>query len=118
MCVRSPASRSRNSRSTPTAPPSTAASTSRRSASLQESETTSAPRSIRSLPLRGRDHLDAAQREVEQLVELLARERLALGGRLHFDEPAVAGRDDVEVDVGARVLRVVEVEERLAVDDP
>ncbi len=43
---------------------------------------------------------------------------LAFRGRLHLDQTAVAAHDDVEVDLGTRVLRVVEVEERLAVDDP
>ena len=42
----------------------------------------------------------------------------ALGGRLHLDELALAGHDDVQVDVGGRVLGVVEVEQRLAADDP
>src|SRR5579862_1288956 len=55
--------------------------------------------------------------EGEQLVERLARERVALRGRLHLDEPAVAGHDDVHVRVRVRVLGVVEVEERDAVDD-
>ena len=40
-----------------------------------------------------------------------------LGGRLDLDQPAVAGHDDVGVDLGARVLGVVEVAEQLAADD-
>ena len=40
--------------------------------------------------LRLRDHLDAARREVEQLVEPVARERRALGRRLHLDHAPVA----------------------------
>src|SRR5579862_5814967 len=55
--------------------------------------------------------------EGEELVERLARERVALRGRLHLDEPAVAGHDDVHVRVRVRVLGVVEVEERDAVGD-
>ena len=55
--------------------------------------------------------------EREQLVEVGARERRALGGRLDLDEAAVAGHDDVRVDLGGRVLGVVEVEQRHAVDD-
>ena len=55
--------------------------------------------------------------EREQLVERRARERIALGGRLHLDQPAVAGHHDVHVGVGVRVLGVVEVEQRHAVDD-
>src|SRR5512135_2465439 len=59
----------------------------------------------------------AGRREVEHGGKRLARVRLALGGRLHLDEPAVAGDHRVEVDRGGRVLLVVEVEPRLAVDD-
>ena len=55
--------------------------------------------------LRRRELLDPAGGEVEQLVEQLPREGVALGGRLHLDEPPVAGHDDVHVDLGARVLR-------------
>ena len=55
--------------------------------------------------------------ERQQVVEVGARERRALGGRLDLDEAAVAGHDDVGVDLGGRVLRVVEVEQRHAVDD-
>ena len=62
--------------------------------------------------------VDAAGRQREQLVEVRARERRALGGRLHLDQPAVAGHHDVRVDLGGRVLAVVEVEQRHAVDDP
>ena len=47
----------------------------------------------------------------------VAAERRGLGRALHLDEPAVAGLDDVHVDVGARVLLVGEVEQRLAVHD-
>ena len=39
--------------------------------------------------------------EREQLVERGARERGALGGRLHLDQPAVAGHHHVGVDLGA-----------------
>ena len=46
------------------------------------------------------------------------RERHALGGPLDLDEVAGPGHHDVEVDLGARVLVVAEVEPRLAVDDP
>ena len=42
----------------------------------------------------------------------------ALGGALHLDEAALAGHHHVHVDLGARVLRVVEVEARQRVDDP
>ena len=50
-------------------------------------------------------------------VERVLVERLALGGALHLDEAAVAGHDDVHVDVGLRVLLVGEIEQRHAVDD-
>ena len=64
--------------------------------------------------LLGANPLDPTRCELEQLVELLPRERRPLGGRLDVDVRAVAGHDDVEVDVGLRVLGVVEVEQRLA----
>ena len=64
------------------------------------------------LGLRLAELLDAGLGEREQVVERGARERRALGRRLHLDEAAVAGHDDVGVDLGGRVLRVVEVEQR------
>src|SRR5688572_20702731 len=110
-CVRSPASRSRSSRSRPIAPPSAAATNSLTATSIHDS-------SGKGVLLCPRDLRDAARREIEQLVELLAGERRALGGRLHLDEPAVPRHHDVHVGLGGRVLGVLEVEERLAVDDP
>src|SRR5688500_18088032 len=96
-CVRKPASWSRNSRSRPIAPPSTAASSSRRRASVVErSGTVGRDRVL----LRDRDLLDAARREIEQVVEQVPRERVALGGRLHLDEAAVGGHHDVHVGLG------------------
>ena len=68
--------------------------------------------------LREADLVDPAGGEVEERVELTARERRRLGGRLHLDQSPVAGHDDVHVRLGPRVLRVVEVEERDTVDDP
>src|SRR6185369_3781651 len=38
--------------------------------------------------------------------------------RLDLDQPAIAAHDDVHVHVRGRVLAVVQVEERLAADDP
>src|SRR5918992_5775664 len=67
--------------------------------------------------LRGAQPFDAVLGQRQQLVQVRARERRALGGRLHLDQPAVAGHDDVRVDLGGRVLAVVEVEQRDAVDD-
>ncbi len=70
------------------------------------------------LRLRRAERLDPAGGEVEQIVEQVARERLLLGRRLHLDEPAVPGHDDVHVRLGRGVLLVVEVEHGLAADDP
>ena len=53
-----------------------------------------------SRPLRRRDLIDALRAEGEHLVQLLARERRPLGGRLHLDQPPIARHDDVEVDLG------------------
>ena len=69
-------------------------------------------------PRPGRAQLaDPARGEHEEVVEVRARERRALGRGLHLDEPAFAGHDDVRVDLGGRVLRVVEVEQGHAADD-
>src|SRR5581483_5449373 len=107
-CVRRPACRSRSSRSRPIAPPRTAATKSR---SRTPAQPMCAARARRlgelmrdSLGLERGDLADPGGREPEQLVERLPREGVALGGRLHLDEPSVAGHDDVHVGVGARVL--------------
>src|ERR671911_2709930 len=97
-CVRSPASRSRSSRSRPIAPPSAAATNSLTATSTHES-------SGKGVPLCPRDLRDSSRREVEQLVELLARERQALGGRPHPDELALPRHHDVHVGLGGRILR-------------
>src|SRR5436189_1859506 len=122
-CVRSPAPRSRSSRSMPIAPPSTAATDSRsRTCGQVRSGTAATARRLGEcngdrLGLQLADLGDAGLGEGEQLVEALAREGLALGGRLDLDEAAVAGHHDVHVRVGVRVLGVIEIEQRQAVDD-
>src|SRR5918999_5322589 len=68
--------------------------------------------------LRGAEALDARGGEREQLVERRARERCALGGGLDLHQAAVTGNHHVGVDLGGRVLGVVEVEQGLPVDDP
>src|SRR6476661_5296489 len=116
-CVRKPASRSRSSRSRPTAPPRPAATTTRSSSCSQVSVGISS-RSIERRLLDRANRRDPRSTEIEQLVELLAVERGPFGGRLHLDQPFVAGHDDVQVHFGARVLDVVQVEQQLAADDP
>src|SRR2546421_3383811 len=118
-CVRNPACRSRSSRSMPIAPPRPAAMTSRKRTCGQARVGPTALRtwSIDGLLLESCDLLDAPLGEPEQLVEPLPGERILLGRRLHLDEAAVAGHDDVHVRVRVRVLRVVEVEHRDAADD-
>src|SRR5215211_3876280 len=110
-CVRSPASRSRSSRSRPIAPPSAAATTRRR-------RTSQVPTSGTRRCLLGGDELfDPGRGELEQLVEAVERERLCLGGRLHLDQAPAPGHRHVHVDLRARVLLVGQVEEGDAVDD-
>src|SRR5262249_5514422 len=60
---------------------------------------------------------DAQVREIEQRVQRVAAERDRLGGPLHFDEAPVSRLDDVHVHVGAAVVVVGQIKERLAVDD-
>src|SRR3954466_9753848 len=117
-CVRNPACRSRSSRSRPTAPPRRAATRSRRRTCGHSSVGTALRKcNGDGFRLDLADPGDALLREVDELVEGGARERILLGGRLHLDQPPVAGHDDVHVGVGVRVLGVVEVEERHAFDD-
>src|SRR5436190_1380861 len=116
-CVRRPASRSRSSRSRPSTAPSAAASATRPSTSGQPSVgRLEASGSTDSLLLSSGDPLDPERRELEQLVQLLARERLLLRGRLHLDQPPAAGHHDIHVHLGGRILGVVEIEQRLALD--
>src|SRR4029450_5783343 len=117
MCVRNPASRPRRSRSSPPAPPSAAATTTRSNASGQLSDGISAS-SIERGPLRRADLLDPARAEIEQLAQRLPVERRALGRRLHLHEASASGHDEVQVDLRARILLVVEVEQQLAGDEP
>src|SRR5438874_8776519 len=117
-CVRRPASRSRSSRSTPIRPPRIAASESRRSDSSQLSVGRLLDASCSNgFFLRGRELLDAPRSELEQVVEAGPAEGRPLGGRLHLDQGAVAGHDDVHVDLGGRVLGIIEVEQRYSVHD-
>src|SRR5919201_5779892 len=117
MCVRNPASRSRNSRSRPTAPPRAAAITTRSSDSSHDREGIS-PSSIERRLLRLANRRDATLAEIEQRIERRPVEGRALRGRLHLDQPPARGHDHVQVDLGARVLLVVEVEQQLPADDP
>src|SRR5512132_4097319 len=113
VCGRSPASCPRSSRSAPIAPPRTPATTRRTRTSAQLISG-----STNGLSLSDSDLLDTTRGQVEQDIELVAVERRALGRRLHLDQPAVAGHDHIHVHLGGGILDVVEVEERLALDDP
>src|SRR5579871_3572126 len=115
--VRSPASRSCSWRSKPTAPPSAAARSRRRSACQPSRVGTLLARSSNGLLLEPLQLVDAFGGQIQQLVEPGAVERNALGSRLHLDEAAVARHHHVHVDVGGRVLRVVEVEQGNTLDD-
>src|SRR5438094_2965167 len=85
-CVRSPASRSRSSRSTPIKPPSTAASASRSSDSSQFSVGRLDASCSNGFLLHCGEFLYPDRREFEQLVEPRAAERGPLGRRLYLDE--------------------------------
>src|SRR5436305_12346331 len=96
-CVRMPASRSRISRSNPIIPPRPHANARRTSASHPVSPGMLLTRCIDGLLLEDGEVFDPRNREIEQLVEPCPVERHLLGGRLDFDEAAVAGPDDVDV---------------------
>src|SRR4051812_46622119 len=87
-CVRRPACRSRNSRSAPTAAPSTAATPKQSTMCPQPSVGTAAARLRKikrdSFCLQLGDPPDPGLGEAEQLVERRACERIALGRRLHL----------------------------------
>src|SRR6266540_2482013 len=108
-CVRTPASRSRSSRSTPTDAPSAAAIASRPTASQSPRACALVARSINRLLLARRELVDAGGGEIEQRIQSVAVEGHALRGRLHLDEASVPRHHDVQIDLGARVLDVVEV---------
>src|ERR1051326_6606147 len=117
--VRRTASRARSSRLKPSPPPSAAASARRARSSSQPSDgTVLSNRRLEHRELRLRDPVDSLPGEIEQRVEQLAREGLALGRCLHLDDASVARHHDVHVHLGGRVLRVLEIEQRRAVDDP
>src|SRR5688572_6278595 len=68
--------------------------------------------------LRRIDLPDSAGGEIEQTVEIVARERTVLARALNLDETTLAAHDDVHVDVRGHILDIVEIEARLALDQP
>src|SRR4051794_24743249 len=100
-----PASRSRSSRSTPIAPPSSAATPSRRTTCQSPTVGIAlAARSSNGLILVARQVFDPRSGKVEQVVEPRPVERHLLRSRLHLDEAPVACHHDVHVHVSVRVL--------------
>src|SRR5688500_900929 len=69
------------------------------------------------LALESEDLTDAVEPEVEQGVELGAREAVVLGGALHFHETAGFQHDEVHVYIGGHILDVFEIEARLTAND-
>src|SRR5258708_9768782 len=61
--------------------------------------------------------LDPLARQGEHRLELGARVRRALGRGLELDQPCVFSHHAVEVGRGVKVLCVIQVEHRYAVDD-
>src|SRR5579862_2162772 len=55
---------------------------------------------------------DALGGKVQELIELVAAERMTLGGSLHLDEPAARIHHDVHVGLGVGILGVIEIEDR------
>ena len=61
---------------------------------------------------------DAGRGEIQQLIELVAAERMAFGRALHFDEAAAIVHDDVHVGLGVGIFGVVEIQHRRATQMP
>ena len=59
-----------------------------------------------------------ARASCSRLGEIRLAERRALGRPLDLDDAAGAGHDEIGVGCRARILRVVEIEHRIAFDDP
>src|SRR5262245_59661718 len=55
--------------------------------------------------------------QIEQGGQLVAREDTRLAGALNLNKIAVAGADDVHVDLGPDILVVTQIQAHLAVDD-
>ena len=70
------------------------------------------PVGAEALALEFAEPVEAGLGEVEQGLELGTREGPPLAGPLDLDQSAAAEPDDVQVDLGLRVLGVVEVEDR------
>ena len=60
--------------------------------------------------------LDSLVGQPEQFIHLFTREWRTFGGALNFDEPAVAGADDVHVHFGARIFVVFQIKQRRPVN--
>src|SRR5271170_7758552 len=61
---------------------------------------------------------DPAAGQREQFQELRLAERRAFGRALHLDQSARPGPHEIRVGLGGRILGVVEIEQRFALDDP
>src|SRR5262249_54251585 len=63
------------------------------------------------LPLRLRNGSDSKLAKGDKAVELVAAEGRLFAGALYLNQPAVAGRDQVQIHLDILVLRVTEVQE-------
>src|SRR5262249_32078079 len=62
--------------------------------------------------------LDALVGETKHFLELSLAERAFFRGPLNFDEPAASCANNIHVDIGPRILKEIEIEARLLLDDP
>ena len=113
--MRRPASRSRSSRSRPIDPAEHAGET-HAQGDFEPGEVRQRDESD-SRPLRLENLVDPGGRQIEQLVQAFAAERVGLRRCLHLDQAPVPGHHDVHVHLRLRVLVVGEVEQRHAADD-
>ena len=74
-------------------------------------------RPLNCLPLEQYQLRDAFLSQLQQNVQLFARERRPFSRALHFNESSVAGAYHIHVHFGLRVFVVLEIEQRRAVND-
>src|SRR5437879_2901259 len=75
------------------------------------------PSTFQNLPLDLNQLTDTAAAKVQEFLQSAGAERKLFGGTLNFDELVAIRHDDVEINVGRRVFRVIQVQHGDAIND-